>query len=100
MALKAVSKGSGGIKLEMELAIHQFESNILIMYNFWRSLILIFIQFNTDIPAYSDTGYSDTPLTVTLWAGPKSFINRMYGYSDTNICFQWHFWRQFELKNH
>ena len=55
---------------------------------------------DTDIPAYSDTGYSDTPLIVTLWAGPKSFINRLYGYSDTNICFQWHFWRQFELKNH
>ena len=32
---------------------------------------------NTEIPAYSDTGYSDTPLTVTLWAGPKSFTNRL-----------------------
>ena len=34
---------------------------------------------NTDIPAYSDTDYSDTPFTVTLWAGPKSFINNIYG---------------------
>ena len=33
---------------------------------------------NTDVP-----GYSDTPLTVTLWAGPKSFVNRVSGYSDT-----------------
>ena len=40
----------------------------------------------TDVPGYSDTVYSDTPLTVTLWAGPKSFINRLSVYSDTNIC--------------
>ena len=26
---------------------------------------------NTDLPAYSDTVYSDTPLTVTLLACPK-----------------------------
>ena len=26
---------------------------------------------------YSDTACSDTPLIVTLWAGPKSFISRM-----------------------
>ena len=26
--------------------------------------------FNTDVPAYSDTVYSDTPLTATLLAGP------------------------------
>ena len=32
------------------------------------------IQHNTEVPAYSDTVYSDTPLIVTLWAGPKSFI--------------------------
>jgi len=25
----------------------------------------------TDIPAYSDTGYCDTPLTVTVFTGPK-----------------------------
>ena len=31
----------------------------------------------TEIPAYSDTVYSDTPLTVTLWADPKSFINQL-----------------------
>ena len=29
----------------------------------------------TDLPAYSDTGYSDTPLIVTLLAIPKSFVN-------------------------
>ena len=28
----------------------------------------------TEVPAYSDTGYSDSPLIVTLWTGPKSFI--------------------------
>ena len=27
--------------------------------------------YNTDVPAYSDPVYSDTPLTVTLLAGPK-----------------------------
>ena len=42
----------------------------------------------TDVPGYSDAVYSDTPLTVTLWAGPKSFINSIYVYSDTNICLQ------------
>ena len=26
---------------------------------------------NTDFPAYSDTGYSDTPVTVTVLALPK-----------------------------
>ena len=39
----------------------------------------------TDLPAYNDTAYSDTPLIVTLWTGPKSFINRIDGYGDTNI---------------
>ena len=43
---------------------------------------------STDVSAYSDTAYSDTPLTVTLWAGPKSLINRTYGYSDKNICLE------------
>ena len=28
----------------------------------------------TEIPAYSDTGYSDTPLMVTLWAVPKPLL--------------------------
>ena len=28
---------------------------------------------------------------MTLPAGPKSFINTIYGYCDTNICLQWHF---------
>ena len=42
----------------------------------------------TVMPAYSDTAYSDTPLIVTLWAGPNSSINRVTGYSDTNICLQ------------
>ena len=36
--------------------------------------------------------YSDTPLTVTLWAGPKSFINRLCFWSDKNIWLEWHFW--------
>ena len=26
---------------------------------------------DTDFPAYSDTGYSDTPLSVTVFTGPK-----------------------------
>ena len=29
------------------------------------------INHGTDFPAYSDTGYSDTPLTVTFLTGPK-----------------------------
>ena len=33
----------------------------------------------TDVPGYSDTVYSDTPHIVTLWAGPKSFINEVSG---------------------
>ena len=28
----------------------------------------------TDVPGYTDTGYSDNPIIVTLWAGPKSII--------------------------
>ena len=39
---------------------------------------------NTDIPAYSDTGYSDTPLTVTLLAIPKPFYNKIYLVTLTN----------------
>ena len=48
---------------------------------------------NTDVPAYSDTAYSDTaysdtPLTVTLiWAGSKSFINRVSLYPHIYIWF-------------
>ena len=42
----------------------------------------------TGFPAYSDTAYSDTPLTVTLWAGPKSFINEVSGYSDIYMWLQ------------
>ena len=42
----------------------------------------------TDLPAYSDTVYSDTPLTVTLLACPKILVCRQttFGYSDT--CLQ------------
>ena len=40
-----------------------------------RSLEYLFVKvktyLNTDSPAYSDTVYSDTPLTVTLLACPK-----------------------------
>ena len=45
-------------------------------------------MYCTEIPAYSDTGYSDIPLTVTLGVGLKSFINSISGYGDTNICLQ------------
>ena len=41
----------------------------------------------TDLPAYSDTVYSDTPLTVTLLACPKLLV--LYytpsGYSDNLV---------------
>ena len=40
---------------------------IMILYHFKTDLSF----FSTDIPGYSDTGYSDTPLTVTLLAGPE-----------------------------
>ena len=37
-----------------------------------RQWNLMRTEIVTDVPAYSDTGYSDTLLIVTLWAGPKS----------------------------
>ena len=37
----------------------------------------------TDFPAYSDTVYSDTPLSVTLLAIPKPFVTDFPAYSDT-----------------
>ena len=53
----------------------------------------------TDVPGYSDTIYSDTLLTVTLFVSPKSFIIRIYGYSDTNMCLQWHFFIRICFEN-
>lgn len=45
---------------------------------------------DTDFPAYSDTGYNDTPLTVTVLTCPTPkwpFIyKKLCGYSDT--CLQ------------
>ena len=42
---------------------------------------------DTDFPAYSDTVYSDTPLTVTVLAVPNwHFIyKKRCGYSDTPL---------------
>ena len=31
-------------------------------------------HFDTDFPAYSDTGYSDTPVTVTVWQFPNGLL--------------------------
>ena len=32
---------------------------------------------NTNVPAYSDTANSDTPLTVTVLGSPKIFVNKV-----------------------
>ena len=45
----------------------------------------------TDVPAYSDIGYSDTPLIVTLLAGPKSIITVKYPPLTVTPCLEWHF---------
>ena len=61
---------------------------------------------NTDFPAYSDTVYSDTPLSVTLLAIPKPFVKifkmirlflfRILTFSDQRPPSL--FWAKFEVK--
>ena len=47
------------------------------------------MSFGTDYPAYSDTGYNDTPVTVTvlavpkIWIVSKTLLLRVTIYSDT-----------------
>ena len=41
---------------------------------FWLSCAQKILFAYTDLPAYSDTVYSDTPLTVTLFTGSGSHL--------------------------
>ena len=46
---------------------------------------------DTDFPAYSDTVYSDTPLSVTLLTIPKPFVNKKCHTKRVKTRLEWHF---------
>ena len=47
-------------------------SNMHAVPNSWPdNYVLATTQITTDLPAYSDTGQSDTPVTVTVLTCPK-----------------------------
>ena len=43
---------------------------------------------NTEPIGYSDSGYSDTSATVTVFAIPKPFVNENLLLTVTNYCLQ------------
>ena len=63
--------------------MNQGDESVKITWNRFLSLKCIEFLFtegqetmpiNTGFPAYSDSGYSDAPLTMTLMAIPKSLL--------------------------